>query len=46
MTTDPRVTARIHRTADGKKYTQYRVGGVPYSSAEAVEAALSTDETE
>jgi len=40
MTSNLRVTARIHRTEDGEKYTEYRVGGVPYPSAEAVEAAL------
>ena len=36
----PRVTARIVRTEDGENYTEYRIGGVSYSSAEAVEAAL------
>lgn len=40
MTDDARVTARIVRTADGEKYTEYRVGGISYPSAEAVEAAL------
>ena len=42
MTGDLRVTARIHRTEDGEKHIEYRVGGVPYPSAEAVKAALET----
>ncbi|QLH83021.1 hypothetical protein [Halosimplex pelagicum] len=40
MTDVVRVTARIVRTDDGENYTEYRVGGVSYPSAEAVEAAL------
>ena len=36
----PRVTARIVRTADGENYTEYRVAGVSYPSAESVKAAL------
>ncbi len=36
----PCVTARIVRTADGENYTEYRVAGISYPSAEAVEAAL------
>ncbi|CQH64027.1 uncharacterized protein HHUB_4257 (plasmid) [Halobacterium hubeiense] len=38
----PRITARIVRTENGENYTEYRVGGVSYPSAEAVEAALET----
>jgi hypothetical protein len=40
MPDDVRVTARIVRTEDGGNYTEYRVAGVSYPSAEAVEAAL------
>lgn len=40
MTDDVRMTANIVRTDDGENYTEYRVGGVSYPSAEAVEAAL------
>jgi hypothetical protein len=36
----PRVTARIHRTAEGQLLREYCVRGVAYSSAEALEAAL------
>ena len=39
QTSDPRITARIVRTADGENYTVYRVGGVSYPSTEALEAA-------
>jgi hypothetical protein len=40
QTSDARVTARIVRTEDGENYTEYRVDGVSYPSAEAVEATL------
>jgi len=39
---DARVTTRIVRTENGKNYTEYRVAGVSYPSAEAVEAVLET----
>ena len=40
QTSDARVTARIVRTEDSENYTEYRVDGVSYPSAEAVEATL------
>lgn len=40
QTSEARVTARIVRTEDGQNYTEYRVGGISYPSAEAVEAAI------
>lgn len=42
QTTDARMTARIVRTDGGETYREYRVGGVSYPSAEAVQAALET----
>jgi len=39
-TDDSRVTARIVRIEDGETYHEYKIGGVPYPSTEAVEAAL------
>ena len=40
QTSDARVTARIVPTEGGENYAEYRVGGVSYPSAEAVEATL------
>ncbi|WP_277986579.1 hypothetical protein [Natrinema altunense] len=37
---DIHMTAQIVRTDDGENYTEYRVGGISYPSAEAVEAVL------
>lgn len=42
---EPRVTARIIRTEAGHHYTEYRVNGVSYPSAEAVQTALNTSVT-
>ena len=39
-TIEPGMTARIVCTDDGVNYTEYRVVGVSYPSAEAVEATL------
>lgn len=39
-TGDARVTVRIVRMEDGETVREYRVGGVSYPSAEAVEAVL------
>ncbi|ELZ21482.1 hypothetical protein C475_18731 [Halosimplex carlsbadense 2-9-1] len=39
-TTESRVTARIVRTENGEMHTEYEVGGVGYSSREAVETLL------
>jgi hypothetical protein len=36
-----RVTARIRRTDDGELLHEYLVGGVAYSSIEALQAALA-----
>lgn len=40
-TSDARVTARIVRTDDGQTFTEYEVGGVTVSSADALEAMLN-----
>lgn len=39
-TSNARVTARIVRTEDDETFREYRVGGISYPSAEAVEAAF------
>lgn len=40
-TQDARVTARLHRTADGEVYREYHVGDVAYGSLDALQRALS-----
>ncbi|WP_256394203.1 hypothetical protein [Natronoarchaeum rubrum] len=37
-----RVTARIHRDADGELHREYIVGGIAYASIDAVEQHLET----
>ncbi|SNZ18356.1 hypothetical protein SAMN06269185_3343 [Natronoarchaeum philippinense] len=39
---EPRVTARIHRDADGDLHREYLVGGIAYASIEDVEQVLET----
>lgn len=40
QTTDARVTARLHRTADGEVHREYVAGGVAYGSIDALQRAL------
>jgi hypothetical protein len=41
QTQDARVTARLHRTADGEVHREYVVGDVAYGSLDALQRALA-----